>query len=229
MTRGTILRHLLMPSILLSGSACAAPDETCRGMDRSYLWRATLDNNNEETAPSRRVYEAIANCDHRLLEQLLSDRRLANLRLNALGYSPLMFAVRMGDERAVVLLVDSGADLNAILEGGGGATALTVAVDQSIEASIESGSPEADTRLIALLLELGADPNVALGNGWDVALIAGAASQLQALRLFLAHGYNRDLPRLKRFLEITQLVEAAEVEEHAIMLEVDRLMDKRPS
>ena len=60
-------------------------------------------------------------------KQTVNSRRKPVLRPDGLGLTPLMAAMRRGDERAAALLVEEGADVNAQEEWG--RTALMLAVE----------------------------------------------------------------------------------------------------
>jgi ankyrin repeat protein len=89
------------------------------------------------------------------------------------GFTPLLFAARVGDVESARVLLDAGADVND--RGRDNNSALVVAVASRHEA------------LAALLLERGADPN-ANGAGYHALHAAASRNLLRAIEDLLAYG-----------------------------------------
>jgi ankyrin repeat protein len=98
------------------------------------------------------------------------------------GYTPLLFAARVGDLASARLLVAAGADVNETAPSGTSATVVAA----------HSGHGE----LAAFLLEKGADPNA--GGAGYTALHAAILHKDPALvRALLAHGADPNAPVLR--------------------------------
>jgi uncharacterized protein len=104
------------------------------------------------------------------------------------GFTPLLFAARVGDAESAKALLDAGADPNAAwgapmmaAPGGGrpdGSTPLMVA--------IASGRSE----VAVLLLQSGADPNAGVSAAYTALHAAVAKNLLDVVKALLAHGAN---------------------------------------
>ena len=98
------------------------------------------------------------------------------------GYTPLLFAARVGDLASAKLLVAAGADVNDLAPSG--TSAVVVAA--------HSGHGE----LAAFLLENGADPTTA-GAGYTALHAAIMQKDEQLAEALLVHGANPNAPILK--------------------------------
>jgi ankyrin len=98
------------------------------------------------------------------------------------GYTPLLFAARVGDLASATLLVAAGADVNDTAPFGTSATVVAA----------HSGHGE----VAAFLLEKGADPNRA-GAGYTALHAAISHKDEKLVRALLAHGANPNAPVTK--------------------------------
>jgi ankyrin repeat protein len=98
------------------------------------------------------------------------------------GYTPLLFAARVGDLASATLLVAAGADVNDTAPYGTSATVVAA----------HSGHGE----VAAFLLEKGADPNAALA-GYTALHAAILYKNEKLVGALLAHGANPNIPVLK--------------------------------
>jgi ankyrin repeat protein len=98
------------------------------------------------------------------------------------GYTPLLFATRVGDLASAKLLVAAGADVNDTAPYGTSATVVAA----------HSGHGE----VAAFLLEKGADPNAALA-GYTALHAAMLQKDEKLVRALLVHGADPNAPVLK--------------------------------
>ncbi|MGF7036751.1 ankyrin repeat protein [Paenibacillus mucilaginosus] len=111
------------------------------------------------------ICRAIANGDIKYVKSLLSRGISANYECLNSGHSLLNLAVENEQLEIVKFLIKSGADIN--LKSSGGWTPLHVAVDISIDGTIQSGGSlgEEPTELIKYLLDNGADKSIMESSG----------------------------------------------------------------
>jgi uncharacterized protein len=106
---------------------------------------------------------------------------------SALGFTPLLFAARIGDAESAKALLDAGADPNAtwaqstMAPPGGRPDAST-----PLMVAVASGRPE----VALLLLERGADPNAGSAAGYTALHAAVAKNLLGVVRALLANRAN---------------------------------------
>ena len=98
------------------------------------------------------------------------------------GYTPLLFAARVGDLASAKLLVEAGADVNDTAPYGTSATVVAA----------HSGFGD----VVGLLLEKGADPNRA-GAGYTALHAAILRQDEKAVAALLAHGADTNAPVLR--------------------------------
>ncbi len=145
---------------------------TSRGNRRALAWmesRGFVDTSTLGISGCSVVFGAVESGDRKLLEYVL-ERYGTNLvdRPTALGYTPLMLAVR-GDFYArgadlAALLLDRGADANATISKTG-ETPLHLACLQSLE---DDPKVATSVEIVQLLLDRGADPTLRDHNGRNV-------------------------------------------------------------
>jgi ankyrin repeat protein len=107
------------------------------------------------------------------LRRLIAKGANVNWKHPTSGGTPLHSAVECGRKSVVGLLIESGADVNA-LDGQGWAP-LCLAVDAAIDSQRQTGKP-LDLGIVRTLLEMGADPR------------AGASPDSTALALAERYG-----------------------------------------
>lgn len=120
------------------------------------------------------LFQAIESNDVTLIEHLISeDIDMSNFILNT-GYSPLEYAVEVGNLEIVRALIASVIDIN-------------VGVSQHpLEVAIQSGRHDIAT----IFLQAGADVNRDLGDGWTFLMRAANAGHLGIIKLLVESGAN---------------------------------------
>lgn len=108
---------------------------------------------------------AVANGDIETIKLLISSTISANYKCINSGHSLLNIAVENEKLEVVKILLQNGADIN--FKSYQGWTPLHVAVDISIDGTIQSGASleEVPTELIKYLLDNGADKSIFESNG----------------------------------------------------------------
>lgn len=114
------------------------------------------------TTGSSAIHEAVRHRNHEVLRLLLQEKvRQSYLNcFNEISRSPLMVAVANDDEATAHLLLDAGADVNALDLDRAGSTALVAAVDNK------------NYDMVCTLLRAGADPHLSSPgrpSAWDTA------------------------------------------------------------
>ena len=129
------------------------------------------------------LWNAVWKEDIYLAQKLLDDG--ANLNLQGKnGYTPLMQAAEMENIQFAKLLLKYGANINE--QGYNGATALHIAVDISIDGTIQSDGRQGNepTNMIIFLLRMGADisiTNTESGTPLDLAKVYGSKKIINIL------------------------------------------------
>jgi ankyrin repeat protein len=128
------------------------------------------------------VFEAAAlGREEQLGELLESDRGLA-LAFSRDGFTALHLAAFFGHPEAVRLLLDRGADPNAV------ATSEQIGPVQPLHSAAAAGGLDS----ARLLLEHGADVNARQGGGFTALHAAAASGHAELARLLLAGGADAD-------------------------------------
>ena len=130
--------------------------------------------------PALDVFDAAAVGRTRGLEALLSgEPELARARAGD-GFTPLHLASFFGHEAAAALLLERGADANAVARN----SELQVA-------PLHSAAAGAHPKLVTLLLEHGADPNARQGGGFTPLHAAAQNGDRESVEALLARGADR--------------------------------------
>jgi ankyrin repeat protein len=131
--------------------------------------------------PSLDIFEASAVGDAARVRQLLaSDPSLANALADD-GFRPVHLAAYFGHPEVVRLLLDSGADRNAI---AGNASRVT---------PLHSAASSRQLAIMTMLLQAGADANARQSGGWTALHSAAHQDNPDAVRLLLSHGADPTL------------------------------------
>ncbi len=142
---------LLVPALLLAQSKAM--------IDANKLNQAILAKNTNE------------------LTKLIKNGGDVNYQYN--GRNALHVACDKGYTDMAILIIEAGADVNAISEEGSGRTALQFA----------AGDPMQDfPELVELLLKSGADPNLALNSDQKPLFEAIKRAHAESVRVLLEHG-----------------------------------------
>jgi len=130
--------------------------------------------------PALDVFDAAAVGRTRGLEALLSgEPELARARAGD-GFTALHLASFFGHEAAAALLLERGADANAVARN----SELQVA-------PLHSAAAGAHPKLVTLLLEHGADPNARQGGGFTPLHAAAQNGDRESVEALLARGADR--------------------------------------
>jgi ankyrin repeat protein len=105
---------------------------------------------------------------------------LANTR-TPLGHTPLMFAATADDADALVLLIELGADVDAVTP---------LSADAGGECALHSAAASGNVRAILALLDAGADPNRQLRNKRTPLLLAVEAEAYDAVHALLTRSHR---------------------------------------
>ena len=152
-----------------------------------------------------KMLDALRRGDHVGFEKLLKENPKSAKGQGAAGVTPLMYAALYGDTRALVELLDKGADPDT--KNDAGATALLWAVD--------------DAEATGILLEHGAKPNVRSADGLTPLMVALARlGSADVVKLLLDHGAKPEGNVVGR---------AAVIGDEALMrLLIDRGAERKP-
>jgi ankyrin repeat protein len=122
------------------------------------------------------VFEAAALGETgRLLELLDADPELVN-RYAPDGFTPLQLASFFGNPEAAALLLDRGAESNAVAKNAMRVTAL------------HSAAAARETAIVRLLLDNGADPNAQQEGGYTALHAAAQHGDRELAEVLLSHG-----------------------------------------
>jgi ankyrin repeat protein len=131
--------------------------------------------------PDLDVFEAAALGESgRLLELLDGDPELVN-RYSPDGFTPLQLASFFGRPDAAALLLDRGAESNAVAKNAMRVTAL------------HSAAAARETGIVRLLLDNGADPNARQEGGYTALHAAAQHGDRELAELLVGHGANPSL------------------------------------
>ena len=145
-----------------------------------YRGRADLAEVMATMAPALDVFDATASGDLGRLTEVIAADRGAATAFSADGFTALHFAAFFTREKAAELLIDAGADVNA------------VARNPMRVCPIHSAAAVRAAAIVGLLLARGANPNLAQHGGVTPLHEAAAHDDMACLEALLAHGARRD-------------------------------------
>src|ERR671915_575158 len=122
------------------------------------------------------VFEAAAFGDHDRLTELLSDEPSLVNAYSGDGFTALHFAAFFGRHEAAALLIERGAEVDALGRGWMTGTAM------------HSATSRLQSDAVRILLEAGANPNVRQSGGWTPLHAAAMNGDLASVELLLAAG-----------------------------------------
>ena len=123
------------------------------------------------------IFEASAAGDALTLRQILSETPQAVREFSGDGWTPLHLAAAFGTPEAVRLLLQNGAQVDAVSQNP--------QANQPLHATLALGrNPET----IELLLKAGANPNARQTGGFTPIFSAAAANRRDLVELLIAHG-----------------------------------------
>ena len=122
------------------------------------------------------IFEAAAFGDIDRLTELLSDEPLLVTSYSGDGFTALHFAAFFGRYEAAALLIERGAEVDALGRGWMTGTAMHSAVSRL------------QSDVVRILLEAGANPNVRQSAGWTPLHAAAMNGDVTSVELLLASG-----------------------------------------
>ncbi|MFD2369173.1 ankyrin repeat domain-containing protein [Brevibacillus sp. GCM10020057] len=136
----------------------------------------------------RELFQAAQAGDAPKLQELLSAQPALANQENEEGLTPLGYAAHFGRKEAVEVLLDCGADVQALSHS----KISYIPSNTALHAAIAG---EGDVEVIRLLLERGADPNAFDSNGHTCLHAAAFHDEhIEIIRLLLAHGAHVNEP-----------------------------------
>ncbi|GAB1205935.1 hypothetical protein APSETT445_004614 [Aspergillus pseudonomiae] len=202
-----LLRHGVDPNK-------SSPLALAAEMGRVEAARALLEGGaNVEGRNTHNDMDALFNAvyrDEALIVGLLIEYGASLERRDDDDMTPLAFAAQVRSVKVAELLLDHGANVNALVHGS---TALSFAIDEGnvpvVKLLLENGADlaltnepfllgvlkrcrnqEVDTAIVELLLSHKADPNCCDQKGRTPLILATVKHNLDIMRLLLAHGAN---------------------------------------
>jgi ankyrin repeat protein len=151
-----------------------------------YVGRAGLANALLEAGAPLTIFEAAALGRLEAARDMLVKTPGLAKAVSPDGFSPLGLAAFFGHAALVALLLETGADPDAVSQN-----AMQVA---PLHSAVANGDPQAAVAITSLLLQHGAQVNVAQRHGWTPLHGAVDNRNLEAARLLLAHGALVDIP-----------------------------------
>ena len=165
---------------LLEEESSLATARDGEGVSALLRARYTLSRDVVEAIRSRvsesDAFEAAAFGDVDRLAEIIDARPAVVDERSGDGFTPLHLAAYFGKDDSVRLLLDHGADPNAVGTGWMTGTALHSAVSAR------------HPNVVATLLDRGADPNARQAGGWTPLHGAAHNGDLETTELLLAHG-----------------------------------------
>lgn len=189
--------------------------------DAEYHWAMSSGPHGERDAGALPLYEAIFAHDAARVASDLDRGASPNALLYPHRWSPLMIAAVYNDGPIVDVLIKRGADLNYVSDDAIYPTPLAVALATG---RFHPNIDKPDFRVLRRLLDAGADVNVEYGFHKDIAYQAATMNRYEILIDLLARGYRRDLPGLRKWMEIGHVDSRTEPEKKRALAAVDRLL-----
>jgi ankyrin repeat protein len=146
-----------------------------------YRGRADIAEVLVAAAPALDAFDATAAGDLGRLSEVIAADKGAATAFSADGFTALHLAAFFTQETAAELLIDAGADVNAVSRN-----AMRVC-------PVHSAAAVRAAAIVGLLLARGADPNRAQHSGWTPLHEASAHGDMASLETLLAHGARRDV------------------------------------
>lgn len=186
------------------------------------LWIRASGPKGERDPNALPLYEAVFAHNAARVAALLDQGKSPDLPLYAGHATPLASAIALNDLEVVKVLIEHGADINLISGAIRPATPLAVALDYGRFYTID----KPDFAIFHYLIKAGADVNKEYNNDLDIGFDTAASGHMYLLNEVLDHGFNRDLPGLKRVVE-NRLVHGEDLEEkNRAIGRINRLLRK---
>ncbi|MEO7995381.1 MAG: ankyrin repeat domain-containing protein [bacterium] len=208
---------VLMPK---APPAWAAPS----GRDAELLWRDSSGPKGERDPSALPLYQAVFALDAPLVASMLDHGVSPNAVLYPHRWSPLMVAAAYNNRQIAQLLVRHGADLNYVSDDQIHPTPLAVALAYG---RFYPNIDHPDFAMLHDLLKSGADINVEFGYHQDIAKLAATLNQLKIVNELLEQGYHRDLPGLRKWIEIGHVDPRLRAEKDHAIEKIDRILRKK--
>lgn len=188
-------------------------------VDTALFWRECSGPNGERDASALPFYEAVFAHDSARVTALLDHGTSPDVLLYPGGWSPLMVAIAYNDQPTMQVLVKHGANMNYVANDPATGTPLASALSYGRFYPLK----HPDFFMLHYLLDAGADMNLEF-RGNDIAQFAVMVGQITIVNELLARGFRHDLPRLKKWLEISRVDERNQPEKNKALATVDRLL-----
>lgn len=187
------------------------------------LWIDASGPNGERDPRALPLYEAIFAHDAARVKTLLAERRSSpDLPLYPGRESPLTTAIALNDLNMVKVLLEAGADINLVSGVERPVTPLAAALDYGRFYSLEKPT----FAVFRYLINNGADVNIVFGGRRDIAFDTATFGRMHLTNMVLDHGYNRDLPGLKRVLENRVVIDSELEEKNRAIARIDGILNK---
>ncbi len=132
--------------------------------------------------PGLDIFEAASVGDSARLRELLKTEPEIVNAWSADGFTPLHFACFFGQEEAARMLLDGGADVNAM------------ARNPMQVMPLHSAAAARNLAIVRALLERGAPVNARQQKGWTALHAAGQSGDREMFELLVSHGADPNLP-----------------------------------
>ena len=194
--------------------------------DTELFWREASGPNGERAPAALPLYNAVFAHDHARAAKFLERGASPNEVLFPKRWSVLMVAIAYRDKGMAQLLLHHGANIDYVSADPADYTPLGVALNAGLTAALESGEedPQVDFSMFRFLLDSGANINLEFREGEDIAIFAANLGQMNLVNELLSRGYSRDLPELKKALNIRHVDETAQPEKDRALATIDRLL-----
>lgn len=186
------------------------------------LWIRASGPHGERDPNALPLYEAIFAHDAARVAALLSRGKSPDLPLYPGHATPLSSAIALNDLEMVKVLVKHGADINLVSGDDIPNTPLAAALDYGRFYTIDKPS----FAIFHYLIKAGADVNKEYNNDFDIAIETAGSGHMYLLNEVLDHGFNRDLPGLKRVVEKMLVHDENLKEKKRAISRIDQLLSK---